>query len=121
MSKILIVEDEEILYNLLSRKLKKEGYSVEVAIDGESGIEKMKKNKPDLVLLDIVMPKKDGFEVMEEMQKRDDLKNIPIVIISNSGQPVELGRAKKLGACDWLIKTEFSPQEVIKKVKRQIG
>ena len=119
--KILIVEDEEMLYNLLERKLSREGYSIEVAVDGEEGLEKMRVNKPDLILLDIVMPKKDGFEVMAEMQKDGNLKDIPIVIISNSGQPVELDKAKKLGANDWLIKTEFDPQEVIEKVKKQIG
>ena len=76
--------------------------------------------KPDIVLLDIVMPKKGGFEVMEEMQKDPNLKRIPVIIISNSGQPVELSRAQKLGARDWLIKTEFDPQEVIDKVKKQL-
>ena len=81
----------------------------------------MKKARLDLVLLDIVMPKMGGFEVMEEMQKDEELKIIPIIVISNSGQPVELDRAQKLGAKDWLIKTEFDPQEVVDKVKKQLG
>jgi len=67
------------------------------------------------------MPKIGGFEVMEEMQKEPELKKIPIIVISNSGQPVELDRAQKFGARDWLIKTEFDPQEVIDKVVKQIG
>jgi len=121
MKKILIVEDEEIMYNLLQRKLTKEGYEVSVAKNGNEGLEKMKETKPDLILLDIIMPQKGGFEVMEEMKKNESLKDIPIIVISNSGQPVELDRAKELGAKDWLIKTEFDPQEVIKKVKKQIG
>lgn len=119
--KILIVEDEEIMYTLLQKKLTAEGYDVSVSRDGEEGLKKIKEGKPDLILLDIVMPKKGGFEVMEEMQKNESLRNIPIIIISNSGQPVELDKAKELGAKDWLIKTEFDPQEVIEKVKRQIG
>jgi len=81
----------------------------------------MKEMKPDLILLDIVMPNKNGFEVMEEIQADETLKDIPIIVISNSGQPVEIDKAKKLGARDWLIKTEFDPQEVIEKVRKQIG
>jgi len=119
--KILIIEDEELMINLLERKLAQEGYKVETARDGEEGLGKMRKEKPDLILLDIVMPKMGGFEVMEEMQKDNELKDIPIIVISNSGQPVELDKAKELGARDWLIKTEFDPQEVIDKVKNQIG
>jgi len=119
--KILVIEDEEIMYTLLKRKLTNEGYDVSVAIDGEEGLEKMRKARPDLVLLDIIMPRKGGFEVMEEMQSDKDLRGIPVVVISNSGQPVELDKAKELGAKDWLIKTEFDPQEVIDKVKGQIG
>jgi len=100
--------------------LVKEGYEVAVAQDGEEGLRKMKEVKPDLVLLDIVMPKKGGFEVMEEMKKDRELKEIPVIVISNSGQPVELDRAQRLGAKDWLIKTEFDPNEVIEKVKKYI-
>ena len=121
--KIVLIEDEEILVDLLSRKLKNEGYEVEIARNGEEGLNLLKgmSPKPDLVLLDIIMPKKSGFEVMEEMLKDETLKNIPVIVISNSGQPVELDRAKKLGAKDWLIKTEFDPKEVLLKVQNLIG
>jgi len=119
--KILIIEDEELLYNLLQRKLSEEGYEASVAKDGVEGMKMIKEMKPDLILLDIVMPNKNGFEVMDEMQADERLKHIPIIVISNSGQPVEIDKAKDLGAKDWLIKTEFDPQEVIEKVKKQIG
>ena len=119
--KILLIEDEEIMLNILQRKLTQENYEVLIARDGQEGLEVMEKELPDLVLLDIIMPKKGGFEVMEEMGKIPKLKNIPVIIVSNSGQPVELDRARKLGAKDWLIKTEFDPQEVIDKVVKQIG
>jgi len=119
--KILLIEDEEIMLNLLQRKLTQENYEVLIARDGQEGLEVMEKELPDLVLLDIIMPKKGGFEVMEEMGKIPKLKNTPVIIVSNSGQPVELDRARKLGAKDWLIKTEFDPQEVIDKVVKQIG
>ena len=119
--KILLIEDEEIMIDLLQRKLTQEGYEVSLAKDGVEGLEMIKEIKPDLILLDIVMPNKNGFEVMEEIQVDEALKDIPIIVISNSGQPVEIDKAKKLGARDWLIKTEFDPQEVIEKVKKQIG
>jgi len=124
--KILLVEDEEIMIDLLQRKLIKEGYEISVARDGEDGLKVMKDdlqagNPPDLVLLDIIMPKMGGFEVMEKMGKDPELKKIPVIVISNSGQPVELNRAQKLGARDWLIKTEFDPQEVVDKIVKQIG
>lgn len=119
--KILIVEDEKILSELLNRKLSELGYEVKVVEDGEEGLRAIKEMRPDLVLLDIVMPKKNGFEVMEEVRADQDIKETKIIIISNSGQPVEIDKARKLGAVDWLIKTEFDPQEVIEKVKKQIG
>jgi len=126
MKKILIIEDEEIMIDLLQKKLTVEGYEISVARDGKEGLEKMKDdlqagNPPDLILLDIIMPKMGGFEVMEEMQKDRELKKIPVIVVSNSGQPVEIDKAQTLGAKDWLIKTEFDPQEVINKVKKQIG
>lgn len=118
--KILIVEDEEIILGLLQKKLAQEGYEISVARDGEEGLKTMREFKPDLVLLDIIMPKMGGFEVMEEMQKDGELRNIPVIVVSNSGQPVEIDKAQELGAKDWLIKTEFDPQEVIDKVKKQL-
>jgi len=118
MEKILIIEDEPMLLDLLKKRLIEEGYEVETALDGEEGLKKMKESKPDLILLDIIMPRLGGFEVMEKMKKDQELADIPVIIISNSGQPVELDRAKNLGARDWLIKTEFDPQEVIQKVKK---
>ena len=119
--KILLIEDEKIMVGLLRKKLTKEGYDVSVAWDGKEGLAKMKKVKPDLILLDIIMPEMGGFEVMKEIVKDRELKKIPIIIVSNSGQPVELERAKELGVKDWLIKTEFDPQEVLDKVIKQIG
>ncbi len=119
--KILILEDEDIMLGLLQRQLQAAGYEVHIAEEGERGLAMMREIKPDLVLLDIIMPKKDGFEVLEEKRKDEAIKDIPVVIISNSGQPVELTRAQEMGVQDWLIKTEFDPQEVLTKVRKQIG
>ncbi len=118
MSQILIVEDDAVLRDVLLKKLSKSGYSVEKAEDGEVALEKLRAGlKPDLILLDILMPKKNGMEVMEEMNADPVLKDIPIIIISNSGQPVEIERAKKRGAKDFLIKAIFDPAEVLEKIR----
>lgn len=121
MKKVLVIDDEEILRQLLDKKLTREGYIVETAKDGKEGLEKMKKNKPDLILLDIIMPNMGGFELLEVMSNREDLADIPVVIVSNSGQPVEIDKAKEMGVKDWIVKTEFDPGEVLKKVISQIG
>jgi len=118
-AKILIIEDEKSLVELLSAKLVKEGYEVEISHDGEQGLEKMKTMKPELVLLDILMPKMNGYEVLEKMNEKNI--KIPVIIISNSGQPVEIEKTKKLGAVDHLIKTEFSPEDVLAKVQDCLG
>jgi len=117
MAKILIIEDAEALLTMLSNKLKTEGYEVLGAQDGEEGLAAIKKEKPDLILLDIIMPKLSGMELLEIMHGEEKLKNIPVIIISNSGQPVEIERAKTLGIKDYLIKAEFDPEEVVEKVK----
>jgi len=119
--KILLVEDEDLMIDLLQRKLVREKYQVLIARNGRESLEVMKKEKPDLVLLDIIMPEMGGFEVMDKMQKNSELKKIPVIVISNSGQPVELDKAQKLGAKDWLIKTQFDPQELVEKIVKQIG
>jgi len=121
MKKILLIEDDEILLDILQRKLKQEGYDISLARDGEDGLSKMKEDKPDLVLLDIIMPKKNGFEVLYEMQNDSTLSGVPVIIISNSGQPVEIDRAKQMGARDYIVKTHFDPAEVLTKVVEQLG
>src|SRR6056297_3178894 len=116
--KILIVEDEKILLSLLKQKLEKEGYMISTAEIGEEGLEQARKEQPDLILLDIVMPKMDGIQFLKRKSREGSIKDIPVIIISNSGQPAELNQAQKLGADDWLVKTEFNPQEVIRKVEK---
>ncbi len=119
--KILIIEDEEIMLNLLEKKLKAVGYDIVTAENGQDGLDILRSQPFDLVLSDIIMPKLGGLEVMEKMSQDPVLKNIPIIVISNSGQPVEIDQAKRFGAKDWLVKTEFDPQEVITKVKKLLG
>lgn len=118
---ILIIEDEPALRHLLEKKLKDEGYRVTTAEDGKQGLDQIASERPDLVLLDIMMPTLDGFGVLDDLQKRGITPDLPIVIISNSGQPVEIDRAKRLGIRDYLVKADFTPQEVLDKVVAQIG
>lgn len=117
--KILIIEDEQSLVDLLVTKLTKEGYEIEFAYDGEEGYGKIAGFAPDLILLDIVMPKMDGYEVLEKLNEDND--KTPVIIISNSGQPVEIEKTKKLGAVDHLIKTEFNPDDVLAMVTKYFG
>ena len=117
--KILVIEDEKTLMNLVGSKLEKDGFIVHRAYDGLEGYEMIVSKQPDLILLDIIMPHLNGYEVLEKMQ--EDKINIPVIIISNSGQPVEIEKAQALGAVDYLIKTEFEPAEVLKKVKKFLG
>lgn len=119
--KVLLIEDEQLIVDLLENKLKQEGYDVAVARDGEAGVEMAKSVLPDIILLDIIMPKMNGFEALEQIRKDKLTAQIPVIVISNSGQPVELSRAQELGATDWLVKINFDPQEVVDKVRSQIG
>ncbi len=121
MKKILIVEDERIVRNLVKKKLVAEGYEVELAVDGKDGLEKIEEADPDLVLLDILMPRMNGIEFLEEIRKIEKFKKLPVIIVSNSGQPVEIDKARKLGVEEWIVKTEFDPREIIKKVNEQVG
>lgn len=118
--KILIVEDESVLGELLLEKLNEEGYEAAWALDGEVGLAKMREMAPDMILLDIVMPKKDGYEVLEEMRKDAVLKDIPVMVISNSGQPVEIKRILELGVKDYIVKAQFSPAEVLEKIHKYL-
>lgn len=121
MPKILIVEDEEVLLDVLKNKLEKEGYEVVAAVNGEEGLKMIDEEKPDMILLDIVMPKIDGFEVLEKLKNTGRLPALPVIIISNSGQPVEVDRAIEYGVRDYLVKAEFDPQEVVDKIKKHLN
>lgn len=116
--KILLIEDEEALVEVLSTKLDREGYEVKVGFDGEEGYAMIADFQPDMILLDIVMPKMDGYDVLEKM--REENIKIPVIIISNSGQPVEIEKTKQLGAVDHLIKTQFNPTDVITMIERYL-
>ena len=101
----------------MSKKLEKEGFEVFLAQDGNEGIEQAKKNIPDLILLDIILPGIDGFDVLKTLKNESSTKAIPIVLLSNLGQKEDIDKGSALGATDYLIKAHFSPQEIVDKVK----
>lgn len=115
--RILIIEDDKFLRELIVKKLKDEGYDLIQAVDGEEGFEKVGKEKPDLVLLDLILPGMDGFEVLEKVKEEVSLSSIPVIILSNLGQREEVERGLKLGAVDYLIKAHFTPGEIVEKIK----
>jgi DNA-binding response OmpR family regulator len=115
--KILIIEDDRFLRELMVRKLKMENLEVVEAEDGAEGLKKIKEEKPDLVLLDLILPEMDGFEVLEQKRKDEEIKDIPVIILSNLGQKEEIDRGLQLGAKDYLVKAHFSPSEIVEKIK----
>lgn len=120
MSKILIVEDDAFLSDVLLQKLQANGYATLLSRDGADALKKMRAERPDLVLLDIIGPKMNGFEVLEVRQGDATIASIPVIVISDSGQSPEINRALALGAKDYLVKTKFEPEEVIAKVRQQL-
>jgi len=115
--KILVIEDDKFLRELISQKLIKEGYSIAEAVDGEKGVESTKKEKPDLILLDLILPGIDGFEVLSRIKSNPVSAQIPIIILSNLGQKDDIERGLKMGAVDYLIKAHFTPDEIINKIR----
>ena len=119
MKKILIIENEETLLDLLYKKISKD-YTVAILRDSSEIIDKMKEINPDLIILELNMPDKDGFEIINDINAENIFKHIPIIVISNTGQPAEIDRAIQMGAKDYFIKTQFNPSEVITKIDKQI-
>lgn len=120
MSKILIIEDDRFLRELIVRKLKDQDFEVIEAIDGERGLQIIKEQSPDLILLDLILPGIDGFEVLEKIKDKPKLSSIPVVILSNLGQREDVERGMKLGAVDYLVKAHFTPNEVIDIIKKSL-
>ena len=118
MKKVLIAEDEEVLLNVLKDRFEAEGWEVFVAKDGEEAVAVIKKTPLDLVLLDLLMPKKDGFEVLKEVRGNPELKNLPIVVLSNLGGDEDIKKALTLGANDYYVKTQHPMSEIVEKAKK---
>ncbi|MBU1289726.1 response regulator [Patescibacteria group bacterium] len=114
---VLIVEDDKFLRELLVRKLENTGFNVSFAVNGEEALKKIKEQMPQLILLDLVLPGIDGFEVLKQVKENRQMDGIAIIILSNLGQQGEVERGIRLGADDYLIKAHFTPDEIIQKAK----
>jgi len=117
MKKILIVEDEAILSNVLKDRFEEEGWQATIAVDGEEAVAVIKKSKFDLVLLDLIMPKKDGFEVLKEVRSEPEFKELPILVLSNLGSDDDIKKALSLGATDYFVKTQHPVAEILEKAR----
>lgn len=115
--KVLVIEDDKFLQKILLTKLSKEGFDVEGASDGDEGLKKVAAVQPTLVLLDLILPKINGFEVLTEMKTNSKSKNIPVIVLSNLSQEEDKKRAKELGAIDFMVKADLSINDVVLRVK----
>lgn len=115
---VLIVEDDSFLANIYKTKFEMEGFKVNIAEDGEAGLNEAKKKKPDIVLLDILLPKMDGFTVLEHLKADAEVKDIPVILLTNLGQKDDVDKGLDMGAVDYLIKAHFKPSETVEKVKK---
>lgn len=113
---VLIAEDDKFLRNVLQAKLAAEGFTVRIAADGEEALTALAAETPDILLLDIIMPRKNGFDVLEDMRLKGGM-GVPVVILSNLGQDEDVRRGLALGAVDFLVKSDHSLKDVVEKVK----
>lgn len=118
---ILLIEDDEMLHTMYTQKFTKEGYDVKSAYNGAEGVALSETEKPDIILCDIIMPKMDGFAALKKMKKNPVTANIPVILLTNLGQEEDIRKGKELGAADYFIKANHTPQEVVDKVKSIIG
>lgn len=116
-NKILIVDDDPFIAEMYAIKFKESGFEVEIATDGKVGIEKVKELNPGIVLLDVVMPVMDGFDVLKELGKEKLLEKTRVILLTNLGEKQDVERGMSLGATDYVIKAHFTPTEVVNKVK----
>lgn len=116
-TKILVVEDDKFLRNLLVRKLEEDNFNVLTSIDGNEALEKIKKETPDLILLDLILPGLNGFEILRQIKQDSNLNKIPVIILSNLGQQEEVKKGIQLGAVDYLVKAHFTPAEIVSKIR----
>jgi len=119
--KVLIVEDDNFVAEVYSTKLLEMGHEVQIAQNGEEGLTKLGQDKPDLILLDIIMPVMGGIEMLGELKKKEEWKDIPIILLTNVGEKESIQKVRSLGIQDYLIKSHFTPAEVIEKIESALA
>lgn len=118
MHKVLIIEDDPFLIDLYLSKFSGEGFNVSVANDGETGLKKIQEEKPEIIILDVILPGMDGFAILKKIKEDKELKDIPVVLLTNIGQKEEIEKGLQMGASQYLIKAHHSPAEVTEIVKK---
>lgn len=118
---VLLVEDDNFLANIYKTKFELEGFKVTVSSDGAGGLSTAKKKLPDVILLDILLPKMDGFSVLTQLKKDGATKDIPVILLTNLGQKDDVEKGIELGAVDYLIKAHFKPSETVAKVRKVLN
>ena len=121
MQKILLIEDDPLMVRLYQKVFERDGYEVEIALRGVEGLAKAKEVKPDLILLDIMMPEMDGFEVLTKLKGDEETKNIKVIALTNLAGSGDEERALKLGVLKYIVKSEYDPDEVVKMSKEVLG
>ena len=116
--KILLIEDDPFLLSMYATKFELEGFEIISADDGEKALKAASKEKPDIILLDVLLPKMDGFEVLKELKKNEETKAVPVILLTNLSQRDDVEKGLALGAVDYLIKAHFMPTEVVEKIKK---
>ena len=119
--KILLIEDDPFLLSMYATKFEAEGFAVITADDGEKGLEAAKKTDANIILLDILMPKMNGFEVLEKLKADENTREIPVILLTNLNQKDEIEKGLILGADDYLIKAHFMPSEVVTRIRKILG
>jgi len=115
--KVLIIEDDTFLQGLVATKMAKEGYDISTAGDGESAVKTADEKVPDIILLDLILPNMDGFEVLAKVRKNESLKKTPVIVFSNLAEEKDMARALQLGANAYMVKSNFTLDELAEKVK----
>ena len=118
--KVLLVEDDKTISLMYKIKIETGGFEVLTADNGADGLELAKKQKPDIVMLDVILPQLDGFSVLEELKKDASTKNIPVVMLTNLGTEEDKEKGEKLGAADYLVKASLTPAQVEEKIKQYL-
>lgn len=118
---ILLVEDDVFLAGIYQKKFELEGFKVSLAENGEKGLADAKKKRPDIILLDILLPKLDGFAVLKALKQDKEVKDIPVILLTNLGQKDDVEKGVEMGAADYLIKIHFKPSEVVAKIRKVLG
>ena len=119
--KVLLVEDDRFVSSMLKSRLEHDGFVVDQAFDGEEGVQKMRTVRPDLVILDIILPKMSGFEFLEHVVGDSELNNTPVMVVSNLGQETDVEKARSLGAVDYYVKARTSIDDLENIVKNRLG